>query len=232
MRELTTLEKILIGVLVVLLGLGAFLLFRPKTDYNKMLQEGIQSNKLSKVETALNNGADANMTINGTSALVQAIKQITPSHSDPSIANALISAGADIMNSEVIITAMRKGSSGVHISDYSVDFLPSLISLGVDVNTKIDGVNDVYCYAVKMNMNPRVVSASVAGGANVNGHIDGEPYNALEHVIRTGMHNMVSTLVRLGAEPPESIDGVPLRQYVFSKYGQAVIDAFYSNLFK
>ena len=43
---------------------------------------------------------------------------------------------------------------------------------------------------------------------------------------------MVSTLARLGAEPPESIDGVPLRQYVFSKYGQAVIDAFYSNLFK
>lgn len=222
---------VLVGLLVVLICLIALLIMMLKPDYDEILKKGILENNLHKVERALKNGADANMEIDGTSALVLAIKHITYSDSSLKIANEMIKAGADVKDHEVIITAMRKGASHSFNSDIEYFLIPSLITNGADINTKIEGNNDVYCYAIKNSLSWRVIKAAVGSGADVNSHVDNEPYNALEHLIRNGQHELVSTVVRLGATPPKSIDGVPIKDYVLNKYGDYIAKTYYKVLF-
>ena len=100
-----------------------------------------------------------------------------------------------------------------------------------NVNIKVDGVNDIFCYAVKYGLNYRIIYAASGAGADVNGDIDNLGYLPIEYLIRTGRHNSVSTLVYVGSRIPETIDGKTVKQYVLDRYGEGVAKAFYTSIF-
>ncbi len=203
-----------------------------KTDYNTELLAGVQGNDKIKVVKALKNGADPNSIDNsGTSALVLAIKKINERNKDFSICQSLIDAGANVSEPEVIIAALRIATNGTYVGDFKYSFIPNLISMGADINAKVDGINDVFCYAVKHNIAYQIIKASAGAGANVNALIDNE-YLPLEYTIRVGNHDIVGTLVRTGTKIPEEIDGEPLKEYVISRYGSVIVDEYYKSLFQ
>ena len=198
---------------------------------DERLKEAIINNDKDGVKKALNAGADSNLEINGYPSLVYAIRQLNERYKDISIAQALVSAGADYTDPRVITTAMKLCVNESYLLDLETKFVPYIISLGANVNTKIDGVNDVFSFAVKHNLNYRILYAAVAAGCNVNINIDGGEYLPLEYAIRTAKHNEISTLIHLGCEVPQSIDGKTVKEYVLERYGADVAKSFYSSVF-
>ena len=216
---------------VVFLGILLVLVIPERKSADERLSEGITNNDESLVKKALQEGANPDSEINGTTALVQSIRQLNSDNRDISIARDLVNAGADYKNPDVITSALKLCATGVYLSDLETDFIPSLISDGVDVNIKVDGVNDIFCYAVKHGLNYRIIYAASGAGADVNGDIDNLGYLPIEYLIRTGRHNGVSTLVYVGSKIPETIDGKTVKQYVLDRYGEDVAKAFYSSIF-
>ena len=159
------------------------------------------------------------------------MRQLNERNKDITIIQALVSAGADYTDSLVITTAMKLCANESYLLDLETEFVPYIISLGADVDTKIDGVNDVFCFAVKHNLNYRILYAAVAAGCDVDKQIDGGEYLPLEYAIRTARHSEVDTLVRLGCEIPQTIDGKTVREYVLERYGANVARSFYSSVF-
>ena len=113
------------------------------------LKEAIINSDKDGVKKALNDGADPNLQINGYSALVQAVRQLNERNKDITIIQALVSAGADYTDSLVITTAMKLCANESYLLDLETEFVPYIISLGADVDTKIDGVNDVFLFCCK-----------------------------------------------------------------------------------
>ena len=198
---------------------------------DERLKEAIINNNKDEVKKALNDGADPNLEINGYPALVQAVRQLNERYKDITIAQALVSAGADYTEPLVITSAMKLCASELYLLDLETEFVPYIISLGADVNTKIDGVNDVFCFALKHNLNYRIMYAAAAQGCDVNVYIDGGEYLPLEYAIRTALHSKIDTLVRLGCEIPQMIDGKTVKTYVLERYGADVAKSFYSTVF-
>lgn len=223
---------LVLGVfLLVFIAVLVVLILPDGKSADDRLKVGIINNDKDGVKKALNDGADPNIEINDYPALVQAIRQLNSRNRDISIAQALVNAGADYSDSRVIITALQLCATESYLLDLETDFIPYIISLGADVDTKIDGVNDVFAFAVKHNLNFRILYAAVAAGCNVNVHIDGGDDLPLEYVIKTARHTEVSTLVRLGSEIPQSIEGVDVKTYVLSRYGESIAKSFYSDIF-
>ncbi len=218
-------------LLVVFIAVLVVLVLPEGKSVDDRLKEGIINNDKDIVKKALNDGADPNIEINGYPALVQAIRQLNERYKDVSIAQALVSAGADYSDSRVIITALKLCATESYLLDLESDFIPYIISLGADVDTKIDGVNNVFAFSIKHNLNFRILYAAVAAGCNVNEHIDGGDDLPLEYVIKTARHSEVDTLVRLGCEIPQTIDGKTVREYVLERYGESVAKSFYTTLF-
>lgn len=217
--------------LFLIFGIALFLFIPEKTDVTEEFIKGIQNNEIREVQNALKNGANPNTEVNGVPALVQAIRNINGRNKDLSIPQLLVNAGADISNPAVIIATLRLAASDIYISDLESDFIPSLISSGADVNVKIDGINDVFCYSLKYNLNFRILKAAAGAGADINGHVDGKEWLPIEYCIRNGKHNIVSTLVYLGSEQPKDIEGKSIKEYVLQRYGEGVANAFYKCLF-
>ncbi len=217
-------------VLIFLVVLVVLVLPEGKSA-DERLKEAIINNDRDGVKKALNDGANPNMEINGYSALAQAVRQLNERYKDITIVKALVSAGADYTEPLIITTAMKLCANESYLLDLETEFVPYIISLGADVDTKIDEVNDVFCVAVKHSLNYRILYAAVAAGCNVDKDIDKGEYLPLEYVVRTAKHNEVSTLVNLGSDIPQSIDRKTVKEYVLERYGENVAKSFYSSVF-
>lgn len=223
---------VLIAVLAVIFTIVLIVLVLPEgKSADDRLREGIINNEKDVVKRALNDGADPNLEINGYPALVQAIRQLNERNKDISTAQALVNAGADYTNPLVLTTALKLCSTESYLLELETDFIPYIISLGADADIKVDGVNSVFCFAVKHDLNYRIMYASAAQGCNVNEHVDGGEYLPVEYVIRTARHGEVGTLVRLGSDVPETIDGKTVKEYVLERYGESIARSYYTSVF-